>query len=362
MKYIIIMLLCLFSKWAFPNSVTTLSVTVRNQKIIAMDSSYGQLNLTGNNLLHLHDDYPSFKNVDLAFTNIEARLFRSTSLFTINMTGKKWGKTFIIKSKFASSSLTMAASPSHSWNMDWGAGGCSRVSPSGGNKENGYVIQSSSDVNMDCVKTTSWMGYSARPLMTSASSRDVYFDIGEAMKSFEYNSLPLDIYSGTVIYSGEMWISSDGTGLFPQQQFNFTIDNNSYFSGVSVSSSQVPFTVKNINESHGFSVLGNASVSFNLLGAFSEWDKIKIDVASANNYRLTSAGGSAIPYSVDLAFRGVNSPLVLQGNKQQPVIIEPGVMGSAVNGQLNFDFKTPANLVHNGLFTDNLTLIAELVL
>ncbi|HAT1531672.1 hypothetical protein [Aeromonas hydrophila] len=122
------------------------------------------------------------------------------------------------------------------------------------------------------------------------------------------------------------------------------------------------FSVINVNRGDGLFVEGSAAVLFNLIGVFSASDRIKFDLRSINGYKLTSTSGSVIPYSVNLLYRGVENSLVIEGVKRPPVIITPGLSASSINGELSFEFKSDARVISSGLYNDNLTVIAELVL
>lgn len=364
MKYIILILLSLLSRGGYANSTTDINVVVRSQEVTVTSGGETLTYDPSSGILTLTDGYEAFDGFDIrSVGNQQGHQVRDYSLFTINMIGQKRGEKFSIKSKFASSQINIGLMPTAAgWDETFSNQGCSRVLPRSDTIS--YTeIASDRNVNSECKGKSRQKSYPHSNIMlVYGDYRNVIFDIGSILKSQAYQSLPADIYKGTTVYNGDKWQARVGGHYAPSQIFNFTLEKKPYFSGIAISNNQVTFNVQNINESSGFSVLGNASVNFNLLGMFSDSDKIKIDVASTNNYRLTSAGGSVIPYSVDLEYRGTRSPLVLQGNKQPAVVIAPGVMGSAVNGQLKFDFKTPASQVHNGLFSDNLTLIAELVL
>ncbi|HHQ4488407.1 TPA: hypothetical protein ACSP2A_000698 [Aeromonas hydrophila] len=367
MNYIFFVSIFLLSSNVLADSTINVYADITNQDVSSWLGSHGSAEWQPENgMIFVVDGYVSFKDYDIRLVgSSEGHYVRTYSLFNINLVGQNTGKQFSLKSSFAGGRINMNEEPlPGGWPNTAYDNGCGWVSPRNVSNQSYSVIKMDTpSVDTECTAATVQLAYrDKKPFLINGDHRQIAIDIGHFMNSKEYNELPVDIYRGTVTYNGDRWVSRTGGFYAPNQVINLIINKKPYFSGIAISNNQIPFTVKNINESHGISVLGNASVSFNLLGAFSSREKIKIDVASANNYRLTSAGGSTIPYSVDLAFRGVRSPLVLQGNKQPPVIIEPGMMGSAVTGQLMFNFKTPANLVHNGLFTDNLTLIAELVL
>lgn len=348
------------------DSIASIKVGVANTDVVSMSGGESLNYDSSTGLLRFRDGYTDFNNFDILTAGDRSGwLARDYSLFQITLVGERSGKTFTVKSKFLSSKVGITNPHERIWTNSYHNNGCEKLMP----KINPFVFESFyeihafNDIDSQCQGATAVVAYSnSIPVFTQGVYREVLFDIGSIINSEAYRSLPFDNYSGTAVYTGEFWKAWVGGIYRPSQRFDLTLEKKSYFSGIIVSNSKVPFSVKNIHDSNGFSVLGNASVNFNLLGSFSDDDRIKIDSFSANNYRLRSAGGSEIPYSVTLEYRGTRSPLVLQGNKLQSVILEPGMFGSTVNGQLKFNFNTPANLIHNGLFTDNLTLTAELVL
>ncbi|MGL4614922.1 MAG: hypothetical protein ACRCVV_13700, partial [Shewanella sp.] len=104
------------------------------------------------------------------------------------------------------------------------------------------------------------------------------------------------------------------------------------------------------------------STSFNFLGSFSKDDRVKINVASSNNFRLRSDLNSEIPYNMLLTYRDEKNQLVINGVKQNPIYLRPDVLASSISGQLSFNFDQSIVNIHNGRFNDVVTLIAELVL
>ncbi|MEG3024866.1 MAG: hypothetical protein RR836_02315 [Aeromonas sp.] len=371
MKGIIFSILLLISMSAFSDSQLNIDLAITNDHVVpAVQGVDASISYTpSNGLIKVRDGYPDFDNYDiLSVGNQQGAYEVKYSLFTVNLVGKRFGHRISIKGKLIGSSIRAPQAAGSGFSSSFYNNGCATVNPNSiYGLDPKYEITASTTMSSECKASTiqQSLPYSP-PIIFNGIYREFAFDLGQVIKSFEFSNAPLDIYQGSVVYNGAQWsarVSSGGPGRYaPNLNIALSLTKNSYFSGVVFTNNNVSFSIKNINEAEGVSVRGDAAVNFNLLGTFSDSDKVKLDVASTNNYRLRSTAGSIIPYSVDLEYRGARNPLVLQGNKQAPIIIEPGMMVSAINGQLTFNFKTPANLIHNGLFTDNLILIAELVL
>ncbi len=357
MKFLYAIWLLLISMSCMAANVTiNVDVTIANQEVTDISvSGPGVTNgryIAESRQIEITDSHP-----DLAGTTVvtqQAQYFRDNSLFSALIRGQQSNRTETIRGKMIFSRITFpngGVAYQNGFNS-----GCSLVNPVTGGEFSGgvFTIEAYADLAQNCTGKTRAFSHNGGVATLSNGSRRYVFDISPLVLS---NTLPIDIYRASFTYNG---IRALGIAT-PVSTFNLTIHNKSYFSGLTLGANIVDFNVNNHNESTGLRVSGQASTSFNLLGRFTELDRIRIDARSTNNFRLSGSGGS-IPYNASIVYRGTTIPLVANGVKQNPIILEPNLISTTLSGSLAFDFSVQANQITNGVFNDTFTLMAELVL
>ncbi len=373
-RKIFVFLIFFVSLTSKADSVVTLDVAVTSSRVEVRSGQGNGLSVSYNETgryLEMKDDYPDFSNYTLqvnANKEVVGRLSRNGSVFTVRLTGQKYKRTIALAGKMIRTKVNLSNLSTATWNYGTQSVNCVSRHPSTNHSVNYNEIVSDTLLSInsiyDCKAEAAQKTYPNSTRITNGQ-REFILDIREFIARA---TLPPDIYTGSVIYQNDGWVAQNNAyAVRPKLTLNVSIEKKPFFSGLQFNDSVLNFLVKNHNESAGVRVSGQASTSFNLLGVFSEQDRIKIEARSNNNFRLVAAGGAAIPYSVKLTYRGASSQLVIDGNKQNPTIINPWIItqqtvSSSVSGLLSFDFSTPASQVHNGKFSDNFTLMAELVL
>ncbi|CAD7549239.1 hypothetical protein KGEDBEEJ_01217 [Aeromonas hydrophila] len=365
-KHIIFAMLSMVSFSSFADSTINLNLSIINQDVSASVQGVGaSVAYQGSDgLIRIRDNYPDFDNFNIMTVgNQQGAQHRWNSLFGINLVGVRYGHRLSLKGKLIGSSFGFSNRSNSAFTSAFFNSGCLSVSPQFAGADI-FEITASVDVNNNCTGATFQQVYTSNPvILTHGIYREFVFSLGDVLNSSSYKKLPPDEYKGTTTYNGDGWLSRVPRRPYqPNVTMNMAIEKKPFFSGMVFSDNAPQFSVINVNRGDGLFVEGSAAVLFNLIGVFSASDRIKFDLRSINGYKLTSTSGSVIPYSVNLLYRGVENSLVIEGVKRPPVIITPGLSASSINGELSFEFKSDARVISSGLYNDNLTVIAELVL
>lgn len=351
------------------DSTVAIKIDVTNNDVrvsaqgVGASATYNQSTKT----ISFKDKFPEFEGLNINeygdnSGRIRGSISRHNSLFTIKLKGINYGHEITLKGK-----LTNTQFRGNTGAIAIGSGntfvnnGCIDIFPKS-NQQPHLFVKASTNLNDECSGRSGIAVFNANVVtLLVGQNREFILNLGELGNETAAKSLPPDTYMATTILSQTSWIGANNKSYRPNLNLQITLDKKPYFSGLQLADSQLTFNVKNSNADGG-KVIGYASTSFNFLGSFSKDDRVKINVASSNNFRLRSDLNSEIPYNMLLTYRDEKNQLVINGVKQNPIYLRPDVLASSISGQLSFNFDQSIVSIHNGRFNDVVTLIAELVL
>ncbi|MGL4615805.1 MAG: hypothetical protein ACRCVV_18315, partial [Shewanella sp.] len=282
--------------------VTNNDVSVSAQGVGA-SATYNQ----STKIISFKDQFPEFDGVKIVdFGGRRGSIRRHNSLFTVELKGINYGHAITLKGKLTNTQFrgnTGAVAVGSS--AKYVNNGCDAVHPEKHQRPNLYVF-ASTNLNTECSGESGTSVFAA-DTATSVTrlvgeNREFILDLGGLGSGSQTaaKSLPPDTYMATTILSQTSW--NGATSYRPNLNLQITLDKKPYFSGLQLADSQLTFNVKNSNADGG-KVIGYVSTSFNFLGSFSKDDRVKINVASSNNFRLRSDLNSEIPYNMLLTYR-----------------------------------------------------------
>ncbi|BET81769.1 Alpha-related fimbriae major subunit [Edwardsiella anguillarum] len=345
------------------------SLNIFNQEVQIVSGDGPEILSDG--VLQLQDNYPELSGFlisDLGNGEGDSSFHRRTSLFTVTLTGARYGRTITLRAKlgrniFRQDSFLLAHFSGSTVNN-----GCSGgLQPDYDNFPGGaghfiFIDSGNHDFTQDCSGNTYPFIYkNIRPIYTYGDARRVWLDIPTLIASDAWQSLPADTYTGSVSLNLE---SLENPNRGARKQLNtttsVTIRKQPYFSGLSLPSTNVLFKTRYTQEH----VEGYASTPLILQGSFDpNFGRVRLSVRSDNNFSLRNDTGRVLPYQA----------ILHAGSKQyalnkDTVSIAPPVEIISLNSTnqlpliLMFQFNQDKSNLIDGIYHDNVTLIAELPL
>lgn len=167
-------------------------------------------------------------------------------------------------------------------------------------------------------------------------------------------------YVGSIVYTGDSIISRVGGRMTESYTFNFVVTKKKQLVGFDFPNGMV--TNFEVNK-YGSDYVGTAALHFNIDGVFNVSDKLRFTFNSANsrqgklNLKHVSAD-KFIPYNVELVDLKVGRPILFNAQNESKLI--SNTSDNKLNGKFNFNFRTNANDIVSGDYSDRLTIMVAL--
>lgn len=303
---------------------------------------------------------------------------RRNSITQIIMKGKRLGHTFIVNGKIGPSSVIVQQKTGgiliDGLNISYypgAVGTCDNVTPIGlpvqFNHQGTEPINISISVNKNMQEdaggcTSTFLFYTkllANPITTTGISREFYLDLASIQNDIKYRNAPPDIYEGSSVSNGIIFLGFNSFIVPINYTNNVTIIKKPYFDNVTLSSSENLFTVKTVNSE----LNGSVTVPYVMNGQFTAFDRITLNVTSQNNFSLVNAidANKRIPYSLSTTIGTRKFQLVNNGIGTGPVIFtDLPKSASAIQGRYDANFSLNKNSVISGDYTDTLTAVYQI--
>ncbi|AKM47266.1 Fimbrial protein [Edwardsiella anguillarum] len=345
------------------------NLTIYNNQEIRIDSGDSP-EILSDGVLQVKDNYPELSGFVLSdLGSTQSNLVRRTSLFSVTLTGARYGRSITLRAKlgrtiYRQDSYVQSFTIGHTSENN----GCANIQPRDTNQTQGsgkFVIidPGSHDFTADCSARTFsdiYRSSDIRPVFTFGDARVVWLDIDTLTASVAWQSLPPDVYNGSVSLNLEH-MNNIGTGRIKDLNTTTTVSIRKlpYFSGLSVPSTNVAFNTSYTQDQ----VVGYASTPLILQGLFDpNFGRIRFSLRSDNQFSLGNADGRRIAYQAVLNHGTRQYPLNKDAASTAPIEIASLNNVNQLPLNLTFQFNQDKSSLTNGVYRDRVTLIAELPL
>ncbi|ACR68715.1 hypothetical protein DBV23_00960 [Edwardsiella ictaluri] len=346
------------------------NLTIYNNQEIRIDSGDSP-EILSDGVLQVKDNYPELSGFVLSdLGSNRSNLVRRTSLFSVTLTGARYGRSITLRAKLGKtiyrhdSYLRAIIVGNTSENN-----GCANIQPRDtknllqGSGQFIFIDPGSHDFTADCsAKTLSgiYRDIDIRPVFTFGDARVVWLDIDTLTASDAWQSLPPDIYNGSVSLNLE-YMSNISTGRIKDLNTTTTVSirKQAYFSGLSVPSTNVAFNTSYTQDQ----VVGYASTPLILQGLFDpNFGRIRFSLRSDNQFSLGNADGRKISYQAVLNHGTRQYPLNKDAAGTAPIEIASLNNINQIPLNLTFQFNQDKARLTSGTYRDRVVLLAELPL
>ncbi|WP_429216866.1 hypothetical protein [Aeromonas veronii] len=365
-----LLLLLAFSSslYAFGDHTINIETNILGEDIGFQDNT--SVYVPSSNNISYTDDFPEFIGFDITSVgNHQGGMVINGVLFSVQLIGARYGKTFILSGKVTEARLEFPNSSITSGFTVFQNNGCEDMLPTSPIYSHARMfIKTSDDMTRNCSGQTSHATFSGDRTI-GPGNRTVLINLNSVYGNNAPTDIPPDSYYGSVTFAPITWNARVGDSFTPNLTVNLKVNIQHYFSGFELGSRELNLNAKKVTENGEKYFIGRAQTTLSLLGKVAPHNKIMITALSRSGdftlQKVDTTGGvvgtkEKIPYRVDIDFYGTPKTLVKNG-VATPIFISP-ISFSAPSGRLTFDFKSAANTLSTGRYNDIITLMAELVL
>ena len=365
-----LLLLLAFSSslYAFGDHTINIETNILGEDIGFQDNT--SVYVPSSNNISYTDNFPEF--IGFNVTNVgnqQGGMVINGVLFSVQLIGARYGKTFILSGKVSQAEFRFPNSSASSGFITFQNNGCEDIAPAGTIYTTpSMYFRAGDDMTRNCSGQTSQLNLTGDRTM-GPSTRTVLINLNSVYGNNAPTDIPPDSYYGSVTFAPVTWNARVGDSFTPNLTVNLKVNIKHYFSGFELETRELNLNAKKVTENGENYFIGRAQTTLSLLGKVAPHNKIMITALSRSGdftlQKVDATGGvvgtkEKIPYRVDIDFYGTPKTLVKNG-VATPIFISP-ISFSAPSGRLIFDFKSAANTLSTGRYNDIITLMAELVL